>query len=179
MQIQVVFEKNWTVGEIKEFLVNPDAEKFTSLSDRMYIELIACAEAYATRANYGDYLDQYEMIRSAQDSIADGIDEHFFDEMFDGYYEYYATYAALHLPAEAKKNFMKRMRINISEETECSCITRLSDSAPSDKDWFADVEEDENALLNKPKIEAAVEAPVLTEAEKAVLAKLMLDLNLA
>ena len=138
MQIQVVFEKNWTVGEIKEFLVNPDAEKFTSLSDRMYIELIACAEAYATCASYNEYLDQDAMLESAQGSIADGIDEHFFDEMFDNYFEYYATYAALHLPTEAKKNFMKRMRINIPEETECSYITRLSDSAPSDKDWLAE-----------------------------------------
>lgn len=119
MTINVSFERSWTVDEIEEYISNPNAEKFTSMSNELFLELAACAEYYATQYYYSDIedvdIDEYDMNMSAAGSIASGISDNFYDELYDGYYEYYSVQTAAHLDEKRKNFFAKELKLKVPE----------------------------------------------------------------
>ena len=108
MRVLVEFEKKWSVAEIEDYIRNPNAEKYVDMPDDMYIELVACAEGYAEGA------DEEDMNNMAAESIASGIEDYFFADMFENYYDYYATQTALHLDDERKQHYAKELRLSIN-----------------------------------------------------------------
>lgn len=119
MKIVVEFEKEWTVNEIKDYIANPHDEKYTRLSDDMYLELAACAEHYATEHRYYEEddgeCDNIEMNESALRSIEDGINDHFFGDMVDDYCYYYTTQTAAHLEGERKNRYAAALKLTAND----------------------------------------------------------------
>lgn len=98
MKIVVEFDKFWTLEEIENFLANPQDSKYDTLADDEYLELVACAEYYATMRHYGNqnFVTAHGMNECAKKSIASGIEDHFFTEMYGGYCIYYMEQIDLH-----------------------------------------------------------------------------------
>ena len=98
MKIVVEFEKVWTLEEIENFLANPQDAKYDTLADDEYLELVACAEYYATMRHYGNqnFVTAHGMNECAKESIASGIESYFYDEMYDNYCYYYREQIDLH-----------------------------------------------------------------------------------
>ena len=63
MVINVKFSKIWTVEEVQEYILNPNDEKYVNMPNDIYLELITCAEYYATmsyfESNKDDWIDDY------------------------------------------------------------------------------------------------------------------------
>lgn len=124
MKIIVKFDKSWTREEIEEYISDPNAEKHTSLPDDLHLELVACAEYYATKYCYADAedidVDQHVMNESAAQSIANGIQDYFDSEMYDNYYEDYVLQTAAHLDKTRSEHYAQELGLSVPE---CTSIT--------------------------------------------------------
>ena len=54
MQINVEFEKNWTLEEIKEYMLDMQNERYLSMDLDEHLELAACAYFYASEPGIGE-----------------------------------------------------------------------------------------------------------------------------
>jgi len=119
MVINVKFSKIWTVEEVQEYILNPNDEKYVNMPNDIYLELVACAEYYATMSYYestkDDWIDDYTMNEYASQSIASGISDNFYDQMYDSYYEYYAVQTAAHLDEKRKNHYAKELGLIVPE----------------------------------------------------------------
>lgn len=124
MKIVATFEKNWSIAEVEDYIRNPNAEKYTELPYDLHLELVACAEYYATEHYCADgedvEVDQHAMNESAALSIASGIEEYFFSDMYENYYEYYVLQTAARLDKTHSERYAKALRLSVPE---CTLIT--------------------------------------------------------
>lgn len=124
MKIVAAFEKNWSISEVEDYIRNPNAEKYTELPDDLHLELVACAEYYATEYYCADgedvEVDQHAMNESAAQSIAAGIEEYFFSDMHENYYEYYVLQTAARLDKTRSERYAQELGLSVPE---CTLIT--------------------------------------------------------
>ena len=90
----------------------------------LQLELVACAEYYATEYYCADgegiEVDQHAMNESAAQSIASGIEEYFFSDIYENYYEYYVLQTAARLDKTRSERYAKALRLSVPE---CTLIT--------------------------------------------------------
>ena len=90
MKVVVKFDKMWPISEIENYIANPKDEKYSDMRDDVFLELLACAEYYAAARKRGDNDVQVECMNEyAASDIASGIEDYFYQEMYDGYSDYY------------------------------------------------------------------------------------------
>ena len=85
MRIKVTFDNAWTKDEVKEYLSDMDNERYLEMDNDVRLELAVCAFIYMCNPD----ITQDEMNYSAQEDIAEGIDEFFFSEKCDNYISVY------------------------------------------------------------------------------------------
>ena len=82
---------------------------------------IALTRKFANCADGEDVeVDQHAMNESAAISIASGIEEYFFSDMYENYYEYYVLQTAARLDKTHSERYAKALRLSVPE---CTLIT--------------------------------------------------------
>ena len=104
MKVVVKFDKMWPISEIENYIANPKDEKYSDMRDDVFLELLACAGCYAAARKRGDNDVQVECMNEyAAADIASGIEDYFYDGLYDDYCEYYTNQIAEHAVAICQK----------------------------------------------------------------------------
>ena len=104
MTILVEFEKAWHLNDIKNFITNPNDDKYKNLTNDEYLELVACGDCDYS-GGYGDLVydsdKNVNYCREGQDSVANSLESYFYQELFEDYLSHCVSCVENHLNFEA------------------------------------------------------------------------------
>ncbi len=85
MKITVNFDHNWTNDEIKSLIENPNlTARELNMDTDAYLEALIVASLMKRSS-----LSETDAINAGSAELASGIEDHFFEEMFENYTDHY------------------------------------------------------------------------------------------
>ena len=101
-----MFDENWTLQQIKDYVANPHDEKYTNLEFYKFVELAACAAHYVTDFpdDQKDSVQVSELKRLVALDVVDMLQKSLDEGLYDSYIDFYLTGIAERL-AEPQRSY--------------------------------------------------------------------------